>query len=174
MANPTLPRDHVHRISEECGSNAAHFQSIAQRILSEQPRLLRFFKANLNAMAPQTGEVSLYLLAVVVQIFARSGGKLGRVDGAAIDAATQRIQGVGAGLLPADKDFPARVRGVDWRAQPHILDEALHALFEREERKDNEVSVPPDQSALLFFMLWAGTEALDQAWKAPATPEWSA
>ena len=57
--------------------------------------------------------------------------------------------------MPAGDDFPERVRSVLGRAQPHILDEALHALFEREDRKDQEIEMDREQSTLVFLMLWA-------------------
>lgn len=171
--NPHIPRDTVHRWSEECAEAGGAFQATARRLLEDQARLARFFKANVPAMEGQAGEVSLYLLAVVVRLFDKGGGRLARVGAAEIDLATKKIATHAKSLLPGDDGFPDRVRAVEGRAQPHILDEALHALFEREEKKDNEVLVPPDQAALVFLMLWAATEALDAAWRAPSKPEWA-
>jgi hypothetical protein len=168
MPNAAIPRDEVHRLSEACANEGLAFQAAARRLLEDQARLTRFFKSNLAQMKGKTGEVSLYLLAVVLRIFERSGGKLAKVTAAEIEAATSRITAVGRAMLPAGDDFPERVRAVAWRAQPGILDEALHALFERDEKKAEEVDMTPDQAALVFFMLWAATEALDAAWTAPA------
>ena len=170
--NPALPRDAVHKWSEECAEQGLAFQSVARRIIEDHARLSRFFKSNLPQMPGQSGEVALYLLAVVVRIYERAGGKLGRCGGKEIDAATAKIQAHARGLLPGDEGFPARVRAVTDRAQPHILDEALHALFEREERKKEEVEIPPDHAAMVFLMLWAATEALDLAWTPPKSAEW--
>lgn len=170
--NPAIPRETVHAWSEDCANAGLAFQTIARRCLEDQARLARFFKANVPQMKGQAGEVSLYLLAVVVRLFER-GGTLRRVGAPEIEAATKKIQSHAKGLLPGDDAFPARVRAVDDRAQPHILDEALHALFERDERKENEVLIPPEQAALVFLMLWAATEALSLAWTAPANPEWA-
>lgn len=172
--NPAIPRELVHRLSEECAEQAATFQTVARRILEDQARLTRFFKANVQAMQGQSGEVSVYLLAVIVRIYQKCGGRLGRVGATEIEAATQRVMAVGKGLMPGDDGFPTRVRAIEWRAQPHILDEALHALFEREEKKAAEVDVADDQAALIFFMLWAATEALNDAWQAPTDPDWAA
>ena len=47
------------------------------------------------------------------------------------------------------------------------------SLFEREEKKSNEVDLDIEQSGRVFLMLWAATEALDAAWRAPASPEWA-
>lgn len=170
--NPAIPRATVHAWSEDCANAGLAFQSIARRSLEDQARLARFFKANVPQMKGQAGEVSLYLLAVVVRLFERGGGTVKRIGPAEIEAATAKIRAHAKALLPGDDGFPDRVRAVENRAQPHILDEALHALFEREERKDNEVLIPPEQAALVFLMLWAATEALDLAWTAPQHPEW--
>ena len=172
--NPTLPRDLVHQWSEECAAQGLAFQSVARRILEDQARLARFFKSNIPVMPGQSGEVSLYLLSVVVRLFERAGGRMGRIGSKEIDAATKKIQTYAALLMPADAGFPNRVRNVDERCQPHILDEALHALFEREEKKEEEVDMPPEQAALVFLMLWAATEACNLAWTPPKNPEWSA
>lgn len=172
--NPPIPRAHVHALSEECATLGASFQPIAKRLLEDQSRLLRFFKGNLPQMDEQAGEVSLYLLAVVVRIFAKCGGKLTRVGPKEIELATKKIAAAAPGLLPWDAEFPLRVRQVEDRAQPHILDEALHALFEREEKQAGEVDMDQEQAGRVFLMLWAATEALDAAWTAPGSPDWLA
>lgn len=172
--NPVLPREHVHQLSEQCAAEIARFQSVAKRLLDSQPRLVRFFRDNMPAMPGQSGEVSLYLLGVILHIFTASGGKLGKVGDAEIQAATRRILGQAKGWLPGTAEFPGRVRSVEDRRQPHILDEALHALFERPEKRAEEVDIPLDQAALMFLMLWAATEALDEAWKAPVKADWKA
>ncbi len=172
--NPVIPRDHVHALSEECATLGASFQPIAKRLLEDQARLLRFFKGNLPQMDGQAGEVSLYLLAVVARIFSKCGGKLARVGPNEIALATKKIAAAAPSLLPWDAEFPARVRTIEDRAQPHILDEALNALFEREEKQANEVDLDLEQAGRVFLMLWAATEALDAAWRAPQSPDWLA
>ena len=173
MPNPTIPRAHVKALSEACAALGLGFQPVAQRILQDQPRLNRFFRGNLPAMNEQSGEVSLYLFAVIVRIFQQCGGKLPRVGAEHIDAATKTIAAAAPGLLPFDASFPERVRGVAGRAQPHILDEAMHALFERDEKVEGEVDLDLDQAGRVFLMLWAATEALEAAWSAPSAPDWA-
>lgn len=171
--NPVLPRAHVHALSEACADNPA-VEAAAKRALDGQARLTRFFRTNLPAMAPQPGEVSLYLLSVVIRVFEGSGGQLKRVGAAEIDAATRKLAGIAPKVLPGDEGLPARVRAIADRAQPHLLDEALYALFEREKNLEKEVDVPSDQAALVFLMLWAATEALELSWRAPVNPTWLA
>lgn len=173
-ANPVIPRDVVKVLSEDCAKELGRFQGIAKRLLDGQPRLVRFFRDNLPVMPGQSGEVSLYLLAVILQIFNQCGGRMPKVSDTEIRNATNRILAQAKGWLPADESFPSKVREIAGRGQPHVLDEALHALFERTERKAEEVDIPPDQGALMFLMLWAATEALDDAWRAPAKPDWLA
>ena len=170
--NPTLPRAHVHTLSEACANGAA-VEVSSRRALDQQPRLVRFFRANLPQMSEQTGEVSLYLLSVVIRVYTGSGGQLGKVGAGEIAAATQKIQAVASKVLPGNEGLPERVRAIADRAQPHLLDEALWALFERE-RQEREVEVPHDQAALLFLMLWASVEALNLVWRAPVSPTWAA
>lgn len=170
--NPEIPRDVVHRLSEECAELGTEFQPIARRLLEEQPKLLKFFKENLPHMEGHTGEVSLYLLSVVVRVFQRVGGKLPRVSAEEMGSAARKVMASARGFLPGDAGFPEKVRTVAGRAQPHLLDEALWALFERDEKKEQEVDVDPQQAALIFLMLWAAVEALDLAWRAPAAPDW--
>lgn len=145
----------------------SRFQTQAQRLLDSQPNLLRFFKGNLKAMASDTGEVSLYLLSVVVRLFTAAGGTLKKVSANEVLAATGRLAAVAPQLLPADDGFPGRLRELGSRSQPHILDEALWALFERKERQAGEVDLDPAQAVRVLFMLWAAVEALDSAWTPP-------
>ena len=69
-------------------------------------------------------------------------------------------------LLPIDEDFPNRAKGIEGRAQPHLLDEILWALYERneEDRKKEETMLDDNQSAMIYLMLWTSVEALDGKW----------
>ncbi len=167
MPNPAIIRDDVHRLAEACSDSGADFQRVAARLLKGQRRLTRFFEQNVGALGGQSGEVALYMYAVILRILEQYGGRMRKVPGAAIHAASDRVNQAAADLVPFDADFPARVRAVDWRAQPHILDECLWALFERDEKEEGEVDVEHEQGALLFLLLWVATEALDDSWSSP-------
>ncbi len=162
-----IPREDVTRISESCAQQQQRFASIASRLIKDQRRLSRFVKKEIPTIAGQDAQVALYLYTVVIHIFDSYGGRLGRVTSEQIDAARAKVSAHAPALLPFDKDFPERVRGVEDRAQPHILDEALHALFEREDIEDHEIPVGEDKAGLIFLILWAATEALDAAWTPP-------
>ena len=167
MPNPAITRDDVHRLAEACSDAGADFQRVATRLLKEQRRLTRFFEQNVGALGGQSGEVALYMYAVILRIFEQYGGRMRKVSGSEINKASERVNGAAPGLLPFDEGFPARVRELEWRAQPHILDEALWALFERDEKEEGEVDVEHEQGALLFLLLWVATEALDHSWSSP-------
>ncbi|MFT5585503.1 MAG: hypothetical protein ACI9VR_003095 [Cognaticolwellia sp.] len=171
MPNAAIDRDTVHTLSEACAEDGERFRSVATRLLKEQKRLLSFYNQNLPAVDAQTGEVSLYLFSVVVRIFDQMGGRLAKVNGREINAAAARVKGAVDQCLPFDDGFPDRVRAQEWRAQPHILDEALHALFERDEEeiKEAEVDVDPVKGGTIFMMLWVATEALDASWRPPTS-----
>ena len=55
---------------------------------------------------------------------------------------------------------------MDWRAQPHILDEALMALFERQ-AKEGEEELDHTESFKVYMLMWVATEVLNGNWKAP-------
>jgi len=168
MSDFAIPRDDVHRLAEACSEEQERYHSIATRLVKEQRRLSRFVKKEIPTIEGQESQVALYLYTVVIRIFEAYGGKLGRVSNREIDAARAKIGAVAGGLLPFDDGFPERVRQVADRAQPHILDEALWALFERDDLEEGEVQVDLDKAGLIFLVLWAATESLDAVWEEPA------
>lgn len=173
MPNPAIPRAQVHELAEACGDAGDAFQATATRLVKEQRRLSRFFEQNMETMGAMPGQVALYMLSVTLRVFEQVGGRMHKVPGRDIDEAAGRIDAVAAELLPADDGFAARAKAVGWRAQPHVLDEVLWALYERtdEEKKENEAALDPEQSALVYLVMWAAVEALDQNWTPP--PGWA-
>lgn len=167
MPNPAITREDVHRLAEACSDSGADFQRVATRLLKEQRRLTKFFERNVGELGGQSGEVALYMYAVILRILEQYGGRMRKVVGAEISKASDRVNGAAPGLLPFDEGFPGRVRELEWRSQPHILDECLWALFERDEKEEGEVDVEHEQGALLFLLLWVATEALDHSWSSP-------
>lgn len=175
MANPAILRTQVHSLAEACGDAGDAFQSTATRLIKEQRRLSRFFEQNVQAMGPMPTQVSLYMLSVVLRIFDQMGGRMKKINGQDLQVAMQKVQAGTEALMPADETFIERAKTVEWRAQPHILDEILWALYEREDEDvtDGEVDLEPSASALVYMMLWTAVEALDAGWTPPAdwTPE---
>ena len=169
MANAAIPREQVHAYAEACSDEGEAFNPTATRLVKEQRRVSRFFEQNMDSMDPMAAQVALYMLSVTLRIFERAGGRMKKVNGASLQAASARVSAQLEGVFPADDGFSARAKAAE-RSQPHILDEVLWALYERddEETKDAEVDVDPNQSAMIYLLLWTAVEALDASWSAPA------
>lgn len=168
MSTVVMPREDVHRLAEECSDSGDAFRAVASRLLRDQKRLTNFLKRNMPEIDQSTREVVLYMFAVCVRVFEQYGGRLKKVSGSEIDAAAERVRSLAAEIMPFDGGFPERVRAVEWRAQPHLLDEALWALFEREDREEGELDVPPEQAGMIFLLLWVAVESLNSHWTPPS------
>jgi len=172
MAQPIISREEVHAYAEACSDDPVAFQPIATRLVRDQKRLVRFIEQNAAALGQEAAQVAVYMTSVCLRVFDRVGGRLDKVPGRDLDLGAARISAVVDTLLPADEHLPERVRQVEWRAQPHLLDEILWALYERdeEEKKEGEESgkLPPDKAAVLFLAMWAVVEAMNANWKPPA------
>ncbi|RME20373.1 MAG: hypothetical protein D6798_20625 [Deltaproteobacteria bacterium] len=168
-ANPAIPRDRVHALAEACADEGEAFQSTAARLVKQQRRLSRYIEKNVEHLGPLPAQVALYMLTVTMRIFEQVGGRMRKASGRDLDRAAARIAAVTDALLPADSGFPERARAVEWRAQPHILDEILWALYERDddEKREGEVDLEDGQSALVYLVLWLAVEALDANWSPP-------
>jgi hypothetical protein len=169
MANAAISRDQVHELAEACSEAGDAFQSTAARLIKEQRTLSRYFEDNIGTLGPMNAQVALYMLSVSIRVLDQVGGRLRKASGGHIKDATARIEAVVDGLLPADAGFADRARAIEWRAQPHLLDEILWALYDRphEDKKDEEVDVDPGESALIYLLLWTAVEALDANWRPP-------
>jgi hypothetical protein len=165
MSKPALSREVVHALSEAVGNAAVEFQPTATRLLKEQRPLARFFEQNAATLGPAYAQVATYMLSVSMRVLEQTG-RLRKVSWSDLEAAQARVGAAVPQLMPADKELSARAKAIDWRAQPHLLDEILWALYDRsaDEHKEGEVEVPEAPSALIYFMLWTAVEALDANW----------
>ena len=167
MPNPFLPRELVHEWSEEIGAQGPEHRTALNRVLKDQRRLTRFLEENREDLEPATAGVTVYLFGVLARIYDLAGGRLKSATWQQVREAARRVRAVAPELLPADEGFPERVRAIEWRAQPHILDEALMSLFERETTQEQEVDLDPNESAKVFLLMWVANEVLDQNWTPP-------
>lgn len=166
MANAYIPRDLVHGWSETIGASPQDHQAALTRLLREQRRLSRFVEENAAQMGRGSDQITMYLVGVVARIFDLAGGRLKAATWEQVREAEARVGKAVAGLLPVDAGFPGRVREVAGRAQPHVLDEALLALFEREV-KPGEPDLASAERAKVFLTLWVCVEVLDANWQPP-------
>lgn len=171
MPNAFIPRDIVHEWSEQIGADAMEHQSTLQRLLKNQRRLTRFLEENHENLDPMSAGVGLYLFGVVARMFDLAGGRLKSATWSQIRDAEKRVGAQIGELLPVDDEFPARVREKATRAQPHILDEALMALFERTELSEEEANLDKNQAFRIFCLMWVATEVFDENWRPPSSFE---
>ena len=169
MANPSISRDCVHALAEACSEEGEAFQSVAARLMKSQRRLSRFFEQGAASLGKQEAEVSLYMCSVCLRVFDQVGGRMYKVSGRDLEQASAKIGAIADSVLPADGLLPERVRQVEWRAQPHLLDEILWALYEKkdEDVQEGELDIPPEKAAVVFMAMWVAVEALDARWHAP-------
>ena len=163
--HPWLSREQVHAWSEAMGEDPAPHQASIQRLLRDQRRLSKFVEENAKSLTGVTGGVAVYLIGVVLRMFELAGGRLRTVSWEDVRTAERRIGARAAELLPVDGSFVERARAMD-RRQPHVLDEALYALFERD-AKDGEAPMDPEECAKVYVLLWVAVDALDANWTAP-------
>ena len=164
MPNAYIPRDQVHAWSESMSEDAAAHQATLTRLFNEHRGLPGFNYQTAASWARATAGVSQYMTGVVVRMFDLAGGRLRAATWAQVREAAARVQTEIGALLPLDDGFSERARGVDWRAQPHILDEALMALFEREQ-DDDEADLDVAECLKVYLMMWVACEVLDGNWK---------
>ena len=164
MTNPAIPREEVHQFSEACSDMGLEFQAIASRLLKEQSSIKNFVEKNFSKIDPLAGQIASYMLSVCIRVFEQKGGKLKKVNTEDLFKAQQKVQASVSSILPIDEEFHTRAKSLD-RAQPHLLDEVLWALYERDELKEEEQALDSKQSALIYIMLWTAVEALDSKWR---------
>jgi hypothetical protein len=165
MANAFIPRDNVHEWSDTIGEDPTEHQATLTRLLKSQRRLTKFIEENRADMEPATAGVTLYLIGVLVRLFDLAGGQLRSATWAQLREASAKVQAAIPRVMPLDDGLPERVRKVEGRAQPHILDEALMSLFERGARSEEEADLSIAESVKVFFLMWVVTEVLDANWR---------
>ena len=167
MANPLIPRARVHAWSESIGADQSTHQSAIQRLIRDQRRLSKFVEENAKGMKSKvTGGVAVYLIGVIVRMFDLAGGRMRNVTWEDVRLAEKHVGAQVDSLLPVGDGLPARARAVP-RAQAHVLDEALYALFERDQKVDGEAPLDEAESLKIYLLMWVATEALDKNWTPP-------
>jgi len=160
-----LSREVVHQHSEACSEMGEAFQSIAMRLTKEQKRLLKYLEEQFQKFDPLAGQIAMYMATVCVRVFEETGTRLRKVNSEDIRAAEKYVGAYVSKLLPADDGFSERAKELE-RAQPHLMDEILWALYDRdeEEKLQDEAILNPKQSAQIYILLWVAVEALNAKW----------
>ncbi|MFT4622968.1 MAG: hypothetical protein ACI8PZ_001624 [Myxococcota bacterium] len=165
MPNAYISRENVHAWSRAVGEDPGE-QAALHRVLKNQRRLSKFIEENAEDLGGQSGGVAMFLLGTIARLFDRVGGRMKSGTWEQVRTTQARVQAATMELLPLE-GFAERARGVEWRAQPHILDEALMALFETEAADDVQEDLDPVEALKVYMLLWVATEVLDQNWRAP-------
>lgn len=168
MPNSFLSRDQVHAWSEDISHNTDVHAAALPRLIKAQRRLGRFIEENHESMESHTVGVSSYLMGVVARMFELAGGQLKTATWEQVRAAEAKVGAAAGQILPYNEGFVERFRAIEGRAQPHIMDEAIYALFERKPEADEE-QVQTTESVKVFFLLWVAVEVLDMNWKPAKT-----
>jgi hypothetical protein len=160
-----IPREDVHRYSEECSDMGEDFQSIAIRLTKEQKRLMKYLEEQFSSFDPLAGQVAMYMATVCIRVFEQAGSRIKKINTDDIKAAEKKVRANVSALLPADDGFVDRAKTLD-RAQPNLLDEILWALYERDEEefKEQEQMLNNKQSAQIYMLLWVAVESLNYKW----------
>lgn len=161
-----ISRDIVHKHSEACADMGDQFQSVAMRLSKHQRRLMKYLEEQFASIDPLAGQVAMYMASVCMRVFEQSGADLRKVTTQDIRTAEAKVKPFLSQILPANDGFSERAKGVE-RAQPHLMDEVLWALFDRAEEEETEDEMPldPKQSAKIYLMLWVAVEALNSKWR---------
>jgi hypothetical protein len=166
MPNAFLSRDVVHAWSEQIGEDSASHQTALQRLLKDQRRLTRWLEENAESLQGGTGGVGIYLFGVVARMFDLAGGRLKAATWAQVREAEARVGKLAPSLLPLDDGLLERARALP-RAQPHILDEALMALFLAQEVAPEQEQYAKTEAFKLYLLMWVATEVMDENWTPP-------
>ena len=169
--NAAITRAQVHFLAEQCSEAGEDFQPTATRLLKKQRRLSRFFEVNSGPLGLVSGQVALYMLSVCLRVVDQMGGRLYKVNSSHLEAAQARANDALGQIFPADEGFFERAQAYEDRAQRHLLDEVLWALYERPDDNAEQAHLEDDHKALIYVLLWTAVEAIDMVWQPAA--DWS-
>lgn len=167
MGNALISRPLIHEWSEHIGDHPGMHHTSIQRLLKSQRRLSRFVEENQESLKQGTAGVCVYMVGVIARMFELAGGSLRTATWDDVRAAEAKVRPFIDGLLPLDDGFVDRFHAIDSRAQAHILDEAVMALFVRSKR-EGEPDVDKVEAFKVLLTCWIVTEVLDANWRPPA------
>lgn len=161
MPNAFLPREQIHAWVDDIDKNKAGHKPALKLLLSKQRAFSRYVHDGVTAIGLERKSTVLFIAGVLLRVFDLAGGKVAKIGVKDLMAAEARVTGHVPAVVPPDDGFAERLRTIDGRAQPHLLDECLVDLFDNKELTNVE-------SAKLFFLIWIAVEALDAAWTPPS------
>ncbi len=157
MSNPYIPRQQVHDWVDDIDQNKGKHKQAINFLLQTQRRLSKFAATQGGKVQIGSRRTKLFIQGVVLRIFDLAGGKVAKVTDEHIRDAEKKVSAAVDQCLPLDEGFIVRMRGVEGRAQPHLLDECGVSIFDDEELDKGEM-------AKMFLLVWVVVEAMDAAW----------
>ena len=156
---PLIDRAQIRAWVEDIDRNKTSHKNALNLLLTRQRALSRYVAKSAGQIGAASKRNVLFIQGVLLRIFDLAGGRLGRITTEDIADAEQKVGALVPTLMPVDEGLAERVRAVEGRAQPHMLDECLSSLFENPDLDSR-------QMAQLFFLAWIVVEAADRNWDA--------
>lgn len=160
MSNAYLNRAQIHEWVQDIDVNKKAHKPALKLLLSKQRPLSRYVHDGVSAIGLERKSTVMFIAGVLLRVFDLAGGKVRKIGTAELVAAEAKVTAWVPQVVPPDDGFAGRIRAIDERAQPHLIDECLVDLFDNPELTSVE-------SAKLLFLVWIAIEALDSAWTPP-------
>ena len=122
---PLIPRAKVHDWIRDIEHNKRGHKDAINLLLTRQRTLSRYVHKSAGEIQLGSRRAVLFIQGALLRVFDLAGGRVRKVSSEQIADAQTRVGEAVPALLPVDDGFVERMRGIDWRAQPHILDECV-------------------------------------------------
>lgn len=157
MPNPLLPRARIRAWVDDIADHRDRHTAGITHLVRTQRKLAKYVDANGRSIGVGKRHTAVYLLGVVLRVFDLAGGKVGRIALPAVIEAEARIGEHAPQLLPIDDELPIRLRSIEGRAQPHLLDEMVMDLVTHDD-------LDPLEMFKMFLLMWVVVEVVDAHW----------
>ena len=161
MPNLFIPRERLHQWVEEVAADPERHKQPITYLVKNQRRISKYVATNARSLTVGRRGTALFFQGLISRIYDLSGGLIKTATTDHIKTSERAIGAVLEQIMPPDDGFAYRVRQIEWRAQPHIIDECLHSLFDNDDLDRGDV-------AKLFLIQWVVIETLDVVWTPPA------
>lgn len=159
-STPLIPRAQVHEWILDIERNKSGHKNAINLLLTRQRNLSRYVHKSAGEIQLGSRRAVLFIQGALLRVFDLAGGKVSKITTENISDAQTRVGEVIPTLLPVDDSFVERMRSVEWRAQPHILDECVVSLFD-------DPDLDREQMVRLFLLAWIVVEAANDSWSPP-------
>ncbi len=160
MKNPLVDRERIHTWVDQIADHPEKHKTAITRLVRSQRKLAKYVDSQAQAISAGQKHTAVYLLGVVLRIFDLAGGRLERIQLPAVVEAETRVTGHVPALMPPDAGLAERLRTIDDRAQPHLLDEMVMDLWDSPD-------ADPVELVKLFILMWIVVEVVDRHWVPP-------